>query len=244
MKHCIAVFRREFTSYFTQPTAYAIIAIFLALALGLSFTFGAFLRSNNAVLEWSFFFWHPWILMLLVPAVGLRFWSEELRSGTLELLGTMPVSTWSAIIGKYLAAALIWLIAIALTFPIWITANYLGSPDNVMIFSGYLGSFMLALVFLAITMLVSAFTRDQVVCLIISVAICVLLVLGSYDALIREIAKGLGESAAEGLAAVGVWDHFRSLVRGSLRLQDIVWAGSIIAVCLYGTNVILGARRS
>jgi len=244
MKHCLTVLRRELTSYFTQPTAYAIIVIFLALSLGLAFTFGSFIRTGNASLEGSFFMWHPWILMILAPAVGIRFWSEEQRSGTLELIGTMPLSMWSIIWGKFLAAALVWLIALALTFPIWITTNFLGSPDNVMIFSGYIGSYSLSLVFLAITMLISAITRDQVVCLIIAVSICVVMVLGSFDLFLMEAKKALGASIIEAFKAIGVWDHFRAHTRGTLRLQDIVWAFSIIALCLVGTSSILSAKRS
>lgn len=244
MKHCLTVLRRELTSYFTQPTAYAILVIFLALSLGLTFVFGSYLRTNNANLEASFFMWHPWILMILAPAVGIRFWSEEQRSGTLELIGTMPLSMWSVIIGKFLAAAVIWFVALLLTFPIWMTTNYLGNPDNVMIISGYIGSYLLALVFLAITMLISAITRDQVVCLIIAVSVCVLMVLGSFDLFLMEAKKGMGATVTEAFKAIGVWDHFRAHTRGTLRLQDVIWAVSIIAICLVGTSSILSAKRS
>jgi ABC-2 type transport system permease protein len=238
------IFKRELTSYFAQPTAYAIIVIFLALSMGLTFSFGNFMRVGDASLEWTFFFWHPWIFMLLAPAVGMKLWADEQRTGTIELLGTFPLSTWSAIIGKFFAAATVWLVALLLTFPILITVNYLGDPDNGAIFSGYIGSFLVCCTFLAITMLVSACTRDQVVCLIVSVAICVTMVLCGYDDFTRELGKAASPGAVEAVTALGVWEHFRSLNRGLFRLQDLVWFGSFITVCLLGTSAILSAKRA
>ena len=238
------IYKRELTSYFAQPTAYAIIVIFLALSMGLTFSFGSFMRVGDASLEWTFFFWHPWIFMLLAPAVGMKLWADEQRTGTIELLGTFPVSTWSAIVGKFLAAATVWLVALLLTFPIVITVNYLGDPDNGAILAGYLGSFLVCCTFLAITMLVSACTRDQVVCLIVSVAICVTMVLCGYDDFTRELAKATSPTAVEAIISFGVWDHFRSLNRGLFRMQDLVWFGSFIFVCLLGTSAILSAKRA
>jgi len=240
----LTIYKRELTSYFSQPTAYAIIVVFLALSMGLTFSFGSFMRIGDASLEWTFFFWHPWIFMLLAPAVGMKLWADEQRNGTIELLGTFPLSTWSAIAGKFLAAATVWLVALLLTFPIVITVNYLGSPDNGAILSGYIGSFLVCCTFLAITTLVSACTRDQVVCLIVSVVICVTMVLCGYDDFTRELGKAASTGVVEAVVSIGVWDHFRSLNRGLLRLQDIVWFGSFILVCLLGTASILSAKRS
>jgi ABC-2 type transport system permease protein len=238
------IYKRELASYFAQPTAYAIIVIFLALSMGLTFSFGNFMRVGDASLEWTFFFWHPWIYMLLAPAVGMKLWADEQRTGTIELLGTFPLSTSSAIMGKFAAAATVWFVALALTFPIVLTVNYLGSPDNGAILAGYIGSFLVCCTFLAITMLVSACTRDQVVCLIVSVAVCVTMVLCGYDDFTRELAKAVSPSVVEGVVSFGVWDHFRSLNRGLFRLQDLVWFGSFIFVCLLGTSAILSAKRS
>jgi len=243
MSSC-TIYKRELSSYFSQPTAYAIIVIFLLLSTGLAFSFGKFMTIGDASLEWSFFFWHPWIYMLLAPAVGMRLWADEQRTGTIELLGTFPVSTWSAIVGKFFAAATIWLAALVLTFPIILTVNYLGQPDNGAIFAGYLGSFLVCCTFLAITMLVSACTRDQVVCLIVSVAICVTMVLCGYDDFTREFGKAASPAIVEAVVAMGVWNHFSSLNRGLFRLQDIVWFVSFIFVCLLGTSAILSAKRS
>lgn len=238
------IFKRELKSYFSQPTAYAIIVIFLLFALGLTFTFGNFISVGDASLEWTFFSWHPWLYMLLAPAVGMKLWADEQRTGTIELLGTFPVSTWSAILGKFLAAASVWLIALLLTFPIIITVNYLGDPDNGAIISGYLGSFLVCCTFLAITMLVSACTRDQVVCLIVSTSLCALMVLAGYDDLVTALAKVAPRSVVEVFTSFGVWEHFRSLNRGLFRVQDLVWFASIIFISLLGTSAILSAKRA
>ncbi len=243
MSSC-TIYKRELSSYFSQPTAYAIIVIFLVLSMGLAFSFGKFMTVGDASLEWTFFFWQPWIYMLLAPAVGMRLWADEQRTGTIELLGTFPVSTWSAIVGKFFAAATVWLVALALTFPIVITVNYLGDPDNGAILAGYIGSFLVCCTFLAITMLVSACTRDQVVCLIVSVAICVTMVLCGYDDFTRELGKAASPGAVEAVVSMGVWDHFSSLNQGLLRLQDLVWFVSFIFVCLLGTSAILSSKRA
>lgn len=240
----ITIYKRELSSYFSQPTAYAIIVIFLALSMGLTFSFGNFMRVGDASLEWTFFFWHPWIFMLLAPAVGMKLWADEQRTGTIELLGTFPLSTWSAIIGKFAAAATVWLVALLCTFPIVLTVNYLGDPDNGAILAGYIGSFLVCCTFLAITMLVSACTRDQVVCLIVSVAVCVTMVLCGYDDFTRELGKAASPAFVEAVVSIGVWDHFRSVNRGLLRLQDLVWFASFIFVCLLGTSSILSSKRA
>lgn len=238
------IYKRELKSYFTQPTAYAIIVIFLVFALGFTFSFGAFINGGDASLEWPFFSWHPWLYMLLVPAVGMKLWADEQRTGTIELLGTMPISTWSAIIGKFLAPATVWLIALVLTFPIVITVNYLGDPDNGAIMAGYLGSFLVCCTFIAITMLVSACTRDQVVCLIVSSALCALMVIVAYEPIVTELRKIAPASVVEILTSFGVWEHFRSLTRGLFRVQDLVWFASLIILPLLGTGAILSAKRA
>jgi ABC-2 type transport system permease protein len=240
----LTIFRRELKSYFAQPTAYAIIVIFLILSLGLTFTFGEFMRIGDASLEYSFFFWHPWLYMLLAPAISMKLWADEQRNGTIELLGTFPGSTWSAIAGKFLAAATVSLVALLLTFPIVITVNYLGSPDNGSIISSYIGSFLVCCTFIAITMLVSAFTRDQVVCLIVAATICTLMVLCGYDPVTRELGKATSPGTVEAVVAFGVWDHFSSLNRGLFRLQDFIWFASFIGIGLLGTSTILNAKRA
>ncbi len=238
------LFKRELKSYFTQPTAYAVICIFLFMSLFLTFTMGNFIQAGDANLEWSFFFWHPWIYMLLAPALGMRLWSDEQRSGTIELLGTFPTTIWSAILGKYLAAVVVWGIALLLTFPMVIAVNTLGDPDNLTIFSGYIGSFLLCCTFLAITCLVSAFTRDQVSCLIISCSLCVLLVVIGFDPVVRVFAQTFSEATTDAIVSIAVLDHYQPLLQGAVRVQDLVYFLSIIIACLLSTSAILNAKRA
>ncbi|MBB5353351.1 ABC-2 type transport system permease protein [Haloferula luteola] len=244
MKDVWTIYKRELASYFSQPIAYAIIVIFLLLAMVFTFTLGNFIEAGDASLTYSFFLYLPFILMVLVPAVGMRLISEELRSGTLELVGTYPISLWAVIVGKFKAAATVWLLAIALTFPIWITVNWLGEPDNLAILSGYIGATLLACTFLAITLLVSAFTRDQVICLIVSSAICIGLVFATFDPFVRQYSKTLAPDVKDAITSLGVWDHYLSLARGAFRLQDFVWFASIILASLFGTSAILSAKRA
>jgi ABC-2 type transport system permease protein len=243
MSSC-TIYKRELSSYFSQPTAYAIIVIFLIASMGLTFSFGRFIVTGDASLEWSFVFFHPWIFMFLAPAIAMRLWADEQRNGTIELLGTFPLTTSAAIIGKFLAAATVTLVALLLTFPIVLTVNYLGVADNGAIFSSYLASYLVGLTFIAITMLVSACSRDQVVCLIVSVTLCVLMVLIGYDDVTRVLANVVSPAVLQAIVALSVWDHFSSLNSGLFRLQDFAWFFSIISICLLGTSAILSSKRA
>ncbi len=238
------IFKRELSSYFSQPTAYAIIVIFSLLSIGLTFTFGRFWDYQDASLNGSFFWWHPLILMILAPAVSMRLWSDEHRSGTIELLGTLPVTMRSAILGKFFAAALVWLLALVLTFPVVNTVNWLGAPDNWAIFSGYLGSFLVCCTFLAITSLVSAFTRDQVVALIVSVSLCFLLTICGIDPVINELRRSWTKESVDLLASVGVYSHFQEATRGLIRFTNLIYFLGLITVCLIGTNLVLKSQRA
>src|SRR5256885_2186331 len=163
--------KRELSGYFASPVAYVVIVIFLLLIGFFTFMLGQFFRVGEASLSFSFFRWHPWLYLFLVPAVGMRLWAEERRQGTMELLLTMPITAWQAIVGKFLASWLFLIIALVLTFPVVITVNYLGSPDNGVILGGYIGSWLMAGAYLAVSCITSAMTRNQVVSFIISVVI-------------------------------------------------------------------------
>src|SRR6267378_5053186 len=169
--------KRELGAYFSSPLAYVFIVIFLLLCGFFTFFVGGFFERDQAALTASFFMWHPWFYLFLVPAVGMRLWAEERRVGTLELLLTMPITVWQAIVGKFLASWIFLLLALALTFPVVITVNYLGNPDNGVIFCGYLGSWLMAGAYLAVSCITSAMTRTQVVSFIISVVLCLCLIL-------------------------------------------------------------------
>src|SRR6201985_2371577 len=161
----LVVFRRELRSYFATPLAYVFIVIFLVLAAVFTFQIGGFFERNQADLQ-PFFRWHPWLYLVLIPAVSMRLWAEERNSGSIELLMTLPMTLWQAVLGKFLAAWCFAGIALLLTFPVWLTVNYLGSPDNGAILAAYIGSFLMAGGFLSIGMCLSAATRNQVVAFI------------------------------------------------------------------------------
>src|SRR5208337_4485840 len=177
--------KRELGAYFTSPLAYVFIVIFLLLSGFFTFFVGGFFERQEASLVRPFFDWHPWFYLFLVPAVGMRLWAEERRVGTIELLLTFPVTAWQAIVGKFLASWLFLAVALLMTFPIVITVNYLGSPDNGVILSAYIGSWLMAGAYLAISCMTSAMTRTQVVSFIISVVLCLFLLLAGFPPVIR-----------------------------------------------------------
>lgn len=180
---------RELSGYAGSPVAYVFIVIFLVVIAGFTWMVSDYFDSQTANL-YAFFYWHPWLYMLLVPAIGMRLWSEERRSGTLELLFTMPIAPWHAIVGKYLAGAIILLIALALTFPMWLTVEYLGDPDNGVILSSYIGSVLTACAFLAVSSVTSALTRNQVVSFVLSFSLCLLLNLAGYPPVTKFMQQG------------------------------------------------------
>lgn len=242
-----AVFKREFFAYFNSPVAYVIVVIFLLATMGFAFLFGDFLRTNNASLTQSFFFWHPWIYIVIAPAVGMRLWSEEQRLGTLELLVTMPISPWQAIVGKFLAAALVWLVALALTCTIVMTVFYLGSPDPGPIISGYLASYCYALACLAVTSAASAMTRNQVVCFIVSVALCLLLTLIGYPPVVDTVLKTVPSSMeflVKAVAYSSFMDHFYDMTKGIVSARDLVYFISVVGIGLIVTDVALRSKRA
>jgi ABC-2 type transport system permease protein len=242
-----AIFKREFLSYFNSPVLYVIVVIFLLATMGFTFFFGRFLDSDNASLTQSFFFWHPWIYIVLAPAVGMRMWSEEHRLGTIELLMTMPLSPWHAIIGKFVAAALVWAIGLALTFSIVITVSWLGDPDPGPMITGYTASYLYALGCLAVTSAASAYTRSQVVCFIVSVALCILLTLigfpGIVDTVVRSL-PGSVESIVRFVSYLSFMDHFYEMSKGIFVIRDVLYFVSVIVVALVITHLGLRSKRA
>jgi ABC-2 type transport system permease protein len=246
INNTLTIFKREFFSYFNSPVFYVIIVIFLLAAQGFAFLFGSFLDSDNAALNNAFFSWHPWIYMVLAPAVGMKLWSEEHRLGTIELLMTMPISPWQAILGKFMAAGAVWLISLMMTMPIVITVFYLGSPDVGPIMSGYFASYLFALGCLSITCAVSAYTRSQVVCFIVSVAICLVLCLIGYTPIV-EWCLGFLPSQVEwlvrGISYLSFMDHFQDMTKGVLIFRDVLYFLSVIVVSLLITYQGLDSKR-
>ena len=235
--------KRELSGYFASPVAYVFIVIFLALAGFFTFMIGQLFDSGQAVLD-PFFRWHPWLYLFLVPAVAMRLWSEERRLGTMELLFTMPVTAWQAIVGKFLASWAFLTLALLLTFPVVITVNYLGNPDNGVIICGYVGSFLLAGAYLAVGCMTSALTRNQVVSFILSVVIGLFLILAGFPPVTDLLINRGWPWLVNVVTSLSVLTHFYGFQRGVLDLRDIIFFLSLIAFCLFTTGVILRNLRS
>jgi ABC-2 type transport system permease protein len=235
--------KRELAAYFTSPLAYIFLVIFLLLCGFFTFFVARFLDAGDASLVRPFFDWHPWLYLFLVPAVGMRLWAEERRVGTIELLLTMPITPWQAIFGKFLASWLFLALALVLTFPMVITVNYLGHPDNGIIFSAYLGSWLMAGAYLAISCATSALTRSQVVSFIISVVICFVLLLAGFAPVISMLEQA-GPGVANVVASFSVMTHFESFQKGILDFRDLVFFVSVIGFALFTTSVILRTHRA
>jgi ABC-2 type transport system permease protein len=236
--------KRELGAYFGSPLAYVFIVIFLLLCGFFTFMVGGFFERGEASLVRPFFDWHPWFYLFLVPAVGMRLWAEERRVGTIELLLTMPVTAWQAIMGKFLASWLFLGLALLLTFPVVVTVNYLGNPDNGVIFAGYVGSWLMAGAYLAISCLTSAMTRVQVVSFIVSLVICLFLILAGFPPVINLLESWAQPWLVDAIASVSVITHFDGFQKGVLDSRDVLFFLSLIVFSLFSTSVILRGHRA
>jgi ABC-2 type transport system permease protein len=243
MKNILTIAKREIRGYFASPVAFVFIVIFLLLSGFFTFMVGGFFDRGQASLE-NFFAWHPWLYLFLVPSVGMRMWSEERRLGTIELLLTMPITPGQAIIGKFLASWAVVAIALALTFPIIITVNYLGHPDNGVIVAGYIGSLLMAGGYLAITAMTSAMTRNQVVSFIVSVVLSLFLILAGFPPVTNMLVTWAAPWFVDGIAAFSVMSHFESIQKGVLDSRDVLYFLSVIVFSLFTTGVIIRAHRA
>jgi len=234
--------KRELGGYFSSPVAYVFIVIFLLLSGFFTFMVGGFFERGEASLV-SFFMWHPWFYLFLVPAAGMRLWAEERRVGTLELLFTMPVTPWQAIVGKFLASWLFLALALALSFPLVLTVNHLGSPDNGVIFAGYVGSLMMAGAYLAISCMTSALTRNQVVSFIIAVVLCLFLILAGFPPVTNLLAQW-SATLVDIIASFSFITHFEGFQKGVLDSRDVIFFLSVIGFSLFTTGVILRGHRA
>jgi ABC-2 type transport system permease protein len=243
MNGILAVFRRELASYFATPVAYVFIVIFLLLSGAFTFYLGGFFERGQADL-FPFFNFHPWLYLFLVPAVGMRLWSEERKSGTIELLLTLPLTMWQAVAGKFLAAWAFIGIALALTFPIWVTVNYLGSPDNGVIFACYLGSFLMAGAFLAIGSCISACTRNQVVAFILTVVVCFLFLLAGFPLVLNFFSAWAPQGLVDAISGLSFLSHFSSIAKGVIDLRDLIYFLLTIAFWLYASAVVIDLKKA
>ena len=243
MNNIKAIFKREFAGYFATPVAYVFIVIFLFLTGIFTFYIGSFYERNQADLE-PFFRFHPWLYLFLIPAISMRLWSEELKSGTIELLMTLPVHIHQAVIGKFLAAWCFTSVAVVLTFPMWITVNYLGSPDNTVILAGYIGSLLMAGGFLAIGSCISAISKNQVIAFVISIVISFLLLLSGFPLVVDFFKGWTPQAVVDAIASLSFLTHFESIKKGVIDFRDLIYFAALISFWLYANVVIIDAKKA
>ena len=237
------IYRREMAAYFATPLAYVFIVIFLVLTGVFTFYPGGFFERGQADLV-PFFTWFPWLFLFLAPALGMRLWAEELRTGTFEVLLTLPIPMADAVLGKFLAAWTMMAVSMALTFPVWITVNVLGDPDNGTILAGYLGSLLMAAAYLSVSAAVSAVTRNQVIAFIVSAAACFAFLLAGFPLVQDALGAVLPEAAAAAIGSMGFLFHFENIVGGVLDLRDVLFFVTFTAVWLYAGAWAVDHHRS
>lgn len=243
MSAVLAIFRREFASYFATPIAAVFLVIFLALAGVFAFYLGGFFEAGQADLQ-GFFRFHPWLYLLLVPAVSMRLWAEERKSGSLELLLTLPVTLWQAVLGKFLAAWAFLGLALVLTFPMWLTVNWLGDPDNGVILASYLGSWMMGGAFLAVGGALSAVTRSQVVAFVLAVVVCFLLLVSGYPLVLNFVHSLAPQGAVDAISGISFLSHFQDILRGVLDIRDVLFFLLSIGAWLIATVLVIDLKRA
>jgi ABC-2 type transport system permease protein len=243
MNNIFTIFRRELTTYFSTPLAYVFIVIFLALSGALAFYAGAFFDRNQADLN-SFFTFNPWLFLIFAPAIAMRLWSEERKSGTVEILMTLPITIGQAVVGKFFAAWVFLLLALALTFPLWLTINYLGDPDNTVIFGGYLGSWLMAGAFLGLCSCLSALTKNQVIAFILGAAVSFLFMMSGLT-MVLSIFQGWAPAFIIDLvSSLSFLTHFNGIAKGVIDLRSVVYFISFIVLVLFLNTIIIEFKKA
>lgn len=243
LRRTVAITKREFAAYFATPLASVFLIVFVALTGALAFYVGNFFDRGQADL-YPFFAYHPWLYLLLVPAVAMRLWAEERKTGTIELLMTLPISPWEAVIGKFIAAWIFVGLALTLTFPMWITVNGLGHPDNGVIFTSYVGSFLMAGAFLALGAFVSALTKNQVIAFILAATLCFLFVMsgvGLVQNVLRTWAPGIVASAVSSMSFLS---HFGQIAQGVVTAPTVILFLSIIVFALFANVIAIDQKKA
>ncbi|HEX3664836.1 MAG TPA: ABC transporter permease [Rhizomicrobium sp.] len=243
MKELAAVFKREFAAYFATPLAYVFIVIFLFAMGTFTFYIGHFYENGTADLQ-VFFGFHPWLYLFLVPAISMRLWAEERRTGTMELLLTLPVPLWATVAGKYLAAWAFTGVALLLTFPIWITVNYLGHPDNGVILASYVGSFLMAGSYLAIGACISACTNNQVIAFVVSVVVCFLFTISGAPLVLDFFRAWAPLELVNAVSSFSFLTHFTAISAGVIDLRDLIFFVSLIALFLAANVVVVDLKKA
>lgn len=238
-----AVLRRELAGYFATPVAMVFIVIFLVLAGVFTFELAGFYERGQADLR-PFFDYHPWLYLFLMPALAMRLWAEERRTGTIELLLTLPITPLGAVVGKFLAAWAFAGVALALTFPMWMSVNFLGEPDHGAILTGYLGSFLMAGGFLAVGGLLSAATKSQVIAFILAVVACLVLLLMGLPPVLDFLRDWMPAGLLEAISGLSFLTRFEGLARGLIEARDVLFFASLIVACLLLTAWTLEAKKA
>src|SRR5271163_3571010 len=237
------VFRRELAAYFATPLAYVFIVVFLVLAGSLTFFLGSFFDRGQADLQ-PFFTFHPWLYLFLIPAIAMRLWAEERKTGTIELFLTLPITTSQAVLGKFFAAWAFGGIALALTFPLWLTVNVLGQPDNGVILASYIGSWLMAGAFLAIGAAVSALTKNQVIAFVVAAVGCFLLTVSGSSVVLGFFTGWAPQVVVDTIASFSFISHFTSVMRGVIDLKDMVYFISLIVFFLFANTAIVELKKA
>ncbi len=243
MKQLPVIFKRELASYFSTPLAYVFILIFLVLSGVFTFYLGGFFESNQASLA-PFFNFHPWLYLFLVPAIAMRLWAEERKSGSIELLMTLPVTRFEAVAGKLLAAWSFAGLALLLTFPMIITVNYLGEPDNGAIITGYLGSWLLAGAYLAVGSCMSALAKNQVIAFILAVAACFLFIVSGFPMLLDAFSGWAPQWLIDAVASLSFLIRFEAISKGVIDLRDLLYFLSFIVAWLAATALVVDLKKA
>jgi ABC-2 type transport system permease protein len=238
-----AVFRREFGAYFATPIAFVFLIIFL-FSIGIfTFYIGNFYGNGAADLS-VFFGFHPWLYLFLIPALTMRLWAEEKRSGSIELLLTLPLPVWATVLGKFLAAWVFAGLALALTFPVWITVNYLGHPDNGVIVASYLGSFLMAGAYLSIGAAISSATSNQVIAFVVTLVVCFLFTVAGASAVMDAFQGWAPPALVEVVSSFSFLTHFTAITAGVIDLRDAIFFFSVIGLFLYANMLIIDLTKS
>jgi len=243
MRAISIIFRRELAAYFATSLAYVFIVVFLVLAGSLTFFLGSFFDRGQADLQ-PFFTFHPWLYLFLIPAIAMRLWAEERKTGTIELFLTLPVTTAQAVLGKFLAAWAFCGIALALTFPLWLTVNVLGSPDNGVVLASYLGSWLMAGAFLAIGAAVSALTKNQVIAFVVAAVVCFVLTVSGSSVVLGFFTGWAPQTVIDTVASFSFISHFTSVMRGVIDVKDMVYFLSLIVFFLFANAAIVELKKA
>ncbi|CAN5270293.1 ABC transporter permease [soil metagenome] len=243
MKNTWIIFKRELSGYFITPVAYVFIVIFLFLSGIFTFYLGNYFERSQADLV-PFFSFHPWLYLFLIPAITMRLWSEERKQGTIELLMTLPVTLGEAVVGKFLAAWAFTGIALGLTFPMWITVNYLGDPDNGVIVASYIGSLLMAGGFLAIGSFVSAISKNQVISFVISIVLCLIFVLSGYSLVIDFFSNWAPQYLIDTISSFSFLTNFNAITKGVIDLRSVIYFLTLIFCFLFANAIVVDLKKA